>query len=505
MKSICDNIQKISIYYVFCCIALIMCGIIAGISVQKFNIENRSLGEIIVFASVFAVAMSIYILAILYGYSRKKLTIDMLVRIIVLGGFILKIIYIIYTPITIRSDDVYTINDTGHMGYIYTIFSTYMFPTNPASGWEFPQPPLHHIIAALWMKLFDFVGFPLEWLCESIQFLTTVYTTLTVIIVDKIYCELSDKETGRLFTVCCATFLPYMIVMSGDANNDALLTLLMTTIILLTVRWWKEPKYKNIVYIAIVFGLAMMTKYSVALLVPPITFVFAVRFFGEKNYLSYIKQFLLFLAVCGPICLWWPIRLLIMYDLPFGFVQASKVSEPQYIGGFSAFERLFDFSNKLNHSYIVWDNLLKECDYNIFINLIKSACFGEQDFITYNEVLNIVGDILFFVMIAFTSVVVYLFIKWIAKGDSIITVRIFLSSICIIVGMSAVIRTLTPRMAFICNSNIRFIVVAVLLYYVIVGLMINNSNKQIINICYSFCGLLTVLSSTMWILCLMYH
>ena len=73
-----------------------MCGIIAGISVQKFNIENRSLGEIIVFASVFAVAMSIYILAILYGYSRKKLTIDMLVRIIVLGGFILKIIYIIW-------------------------------------------------------------------------------------------------------------------------------------------------------------------------------------------------------------------------------------------------------------------------------------------------------------------------------------------------------------------------------------------------------------------------
>ena len=227
MKRICENIRKISTYYVFCCIVLIMCSIIAGICVQKFHIENRSLSEIIIFACVFVVAMSIYILAILYSYSRNKLTIDMLVGIIVLGGFILRIIYIIYTPITIRSDDVYTINDTGHMGYIYTIFSTYMFPTNPASGWEFPQPPLHHIIAALWMKLFDFWGFSLEWLCESLQFLTTIYTTLTVIIVDKLYCELSDKETGRLFTVCCVSFLPYMIVMSGDANNDALLTLFM--------------------------------------------------------------------------------------------------------------------------------------------------------------------------------------------------------------------------------------------------------------------------------------
>ena len=143
--------------------------------------------------------------------------------------------------------------------------------------------------------------------------------------------------------------------------------------------------------------------------------------------------------------------------------------------------------------------------YNVFINLIKSACFGEQDFITYNAAINIVGDILFFVMLAFTFLVVYLFLKWIITGYSSIIIRIFLSSICIVVGMSAVIRTLTPRMAFICNSNIRFIVVAVLVYYIIAGLMINKQNKKTVYLCYSFCGLLTVLSSTMWILCLMYH
>ena len=504
MNEIIKN-DEINSFYLMSCICLTICGIIAGICVHRFHIENRSLREIIVFAGVFAVALIIFICAILFGYSRNKLSIDMLVRIVILGGFILKLIYITYTPITVRSDDVYTVNDTGHMGYIYTLFSTYRFPTNPESGWEFPQPPLHHIIAAIWIKLFDFVGFSLEWLCESVQFLTTVYTTLTVIVVDKIYSELSDKEAGRLFTVVCATFLPYMIVMSGDTNNDALLTLLMTIIILFTLRWWKDPTCRNIIYIAVAFGMAMMTKYSVALLVPPITLVFAVRFFGDKKYLSYIKQFALFVVVCGPLCLWWPIRLKLKFDLPFGFVQASNINEPQYIGGFSIFERLFGFSNKLNHSYIVWDNSSKQCDYNIFINLIKSACFGEQDFITYNVVINIVGDILFFVMIVFTLVVIYLFIKWIIKGDNSVIVRIFLSSICIIVGMSAVIRTLTPRMAFICNSNIRFIVVAVLVYYIIAGLMINRSNKKMVYICYSFCGLLTVLSSTMWILCLMYH
>lgn len=502
IKTIRDTEKK---YYVLSCVCLILCGIIAGICVQKINIEIRSLGKIISFASVFVVALIIYIFAILYGYSRKTLTLDMVVRIIIIGGFILRIIYIIYTPITVRSDDVYTIYDTGHMGYIYTIFSTYRFPTNPSIGWEFPQPPLHHIIAAVWMKVFDLLGFSLEWICESIQFLTTVYTTLTVIVVDKIYCELSDREAGRLFTVCSSTFLPYMTVMSGDVNNDALLTLFMLIIILLVIKWWKEPRCKNILFIAVTFGLAMMTKYSVALLVPPITIVFAMRFFGDKKYLEYFKQFALFIVVCGPICLWWPLRLLLKYELPIGFVQSSQITEPQYIGCFSIFDRLFDFKNKLDHSYIVWDNESIQCDRNIFVNLIKSACFGEQDFITYNAVLNLVGDLLFYVMIVFTIIVVYLFLRWIIKSDYSFAIKIFLSSISLIVGLSAVIRTLTPRMAFICNSNIRFIIVAVLVYYIIAGLTINDEDKGTKIVCFIHCGAITVLSCTMWILCLMYH
>lgn len=494
-----------NVYYVLCCICLIMCGIIAGICVHKFHIENRSLGEIIVFAGAFAVALILYICAILFGYSRNKLSIDMLVRIVIWGGFILRLIYITYTPITVRSDDVYTINDTGHMGYIYYIFSNFRFPSDPASGWEFPQPPLHHILAAIWMRILTTVGISVENACEGIQYLTSLYTTITAVVVDKIYRELSSNKKGRIFAVLCATYYPYMIVMSGDINNDALLTLLMMITILFTIRWWKTSTMINIVYIAVGFGLAMMTKYSAVLLVPSIALIFLVRFFKDKNYLMYIKQFMVFLTISVPISFYWPIRLKLKYNLDFGFIQKSSIQELQYIGGYSVFERLFSFRNKLNHSYIVWDNTSNMCDYNIFVNLIKTGTFGEQDFITYNPAINLIGDILFFIMIVFTLIMLGSFCYWCVNGDCDSIYRIFCAGIVLLVGISPVIRTLTPDMAFIFSSNIRFIMSAVLLSLIILGLLMDRMNKVAVNVCYYMSGSMVVLSSTMWILCVMYH
>ena len=44
--------------------------------------------------------------------------------------------------------------ETGHLAYIETIYQTGKLPTS--NSWQFYQQPLHHIIAAGWLKINEF-------------------------------------------------------------------------------------------------------------------------------------------------------------------------------------------------------------------------------------------------------------------------------------------------------------------------------------------------------------
>lgn len=486
-------------------IILIIFGAIITIVIGRFDAETVSLSASLILALCMITFLLVYGAIIWRMYGRGKLDINTLICLIFIFGWIMKMVYVKYTSILIRSDDVYYIDGTGHMGYIYSLFENHRFPGNPADGWEYGQPPLHHLVSAVWMTIVRGVGASLDGAIERVQYLTTFYSTAIAIVADFIYREFSDDNEGRIYTALATTFFPYMFVLSGDCNNDALLSLMMILTILFTVRWAKDNSLKNIVLIAIFFGLSMMTKYSAALLVPPIAMVFAIYFFANKKYIQYIKQFAVFLIISVPLSFWWPVYLLKTYGTPFGFVQESSPTEPQYIGGYSVMDRLFSIQNKFNHSYVVWDNKAPECDYNIFINMIKMGCFGEQDFICYNKVLNTIGDILFWLMLILTVVTVVLFVKWVVDSNYNLLLRLFVGISAIIVGLSAVIRTCTERMAYICNSNIRFVIVAVILFYIMSGLEINRTQKRFVRAIQIVMTAICILSCTMWMLCVMYH
>ncbi len=61
----------------------------------------------------------------------------------------------------------------GHLGYIGYLYYNHHLPDfDTRTAWSFSHPPLHHAIAALWVKLNVKLGVELELAIENIQLLT---------------------------------------------------------------------------------------------------------------------------------------------------------------------------------------------------------------------------------------------------------------------------------------------------------------------------------------------
>ena len=96
--------------------------------------------------------LAIFSFGIIYKIIKKdsKINTRNLAILIIAIGILIRAMYIVYTPITERQHDVYSINDEGHLGYIYRIYETSKLPdTNSV---QFYHPPLFHYIGARLVK-----------------------------------------------------------------------------------------------------------------------------------------------------------------------------------------------------------------------------------------------------------------------------------------------------------------------------------------------------------------
>ena len=92
---------------------------------------------------------------ILNEYEKnKKINFNKLILVIGIIGIVLRTVYILYTPLTERQHDLEA--NVGHLAYIETIYNTGKLPEH--NKWQFYQQPLHHIIAAGWLKINSMFG-----------------------------------------------------------------------------------------------------------------------------------------------------------------------------------------------------------------------------------------------------------------------------------------------------------------------------------------------------------
>lgn len=347
---------------------------------------------------------------------RKSLPLNWITITIGLG-ILVKIAYILYTPVWCRQHDVIDFGAVeGHAAYIEYLLNNKALPDfDPRERWAFFQPPLHHIIAAVWMKIYTKFGIPIQQVRENVQVLTLFYTCSVTLFSYYIFKEFDLKKWGMRIACMIMAFSPVFILMSGSINNDALCIALQVAAIYFSIRWYKEPKLWFILLTAVCIGGSMMAKLSGGAVAPAVLAIFIlklltvpvdddtsasvapngfhIRYFFS-NLKAYILQFVSFAIVCFPLGLWSPIRNKVLFDVPFNFTPPVGEGLEQY----SLLQRLLDL--RLNSVYPAMINNGDAYDeYNIFLALVKTSLFGEYNFGNTDPLVNPFAILLFIITV----------------------------------------------------------------------------------------------------------
>ena len=303
---------------------------------------------------------------------------------IIIGSVLLG--YNIYTPYHSRQHDGRNFNYPeygGHFGYIGYIYTYHTLPVgSPADTWCFYNPPLFYIISTIILKITTFLKGSLELGFENLQIFAMIYTIIFDVYVYKILKELNIKKS-IIPTILFVALSPAMVIMSGSINNDILSITLATMAIYYTLIWYKQDDLKTLIKIALTISLSIMTKISTALIAVAIAIVFLKKVIeNKKHFFKYVKHFSIFALIALPIGLWFPIKNLVLYDIPFTYVQSVDESNDANISEYSVLERFFKINTKQLSKVNI--NMTKEnAEYNLYTTTLKS--FVIDEYIDYYE------------------------------------------------------------------------------------------------------------------------
>jgi len=330
-----------------------------------------------------------------YFAVTKKLTVRNIILLLFSAGFVVRLNYVLITTVSfkVRQHDLYKFGGgRGHSGYIEHFYTNgFTLPDiNPITKAQFYHPPLHHLLAAVWMRLLTTFGMSYQRAIESLPFLTLFYSMCALVLCERILDQLKLRGFGKIIALAIITFHPTFILFSGSVNNDNLAVLFTLLAIYAALKWYFTPEMKNIILVAVAVGLGMSTKLSVALVAPAIAVLFATKTFFENGdfFKKAWKQYAVFGVICFPLGLWYYIRNVVKYNIPITYIPKLSISSDQYVGNYSVYERLFDFSGHPFKNVFINKIINGEgeyFEYNPFVFIIKSSMFGEYTFTRYYE------------------------------------------------------------------------------------------------------------------------
>ncbi len=340
--------------------------------------------------------------------------------IVALLGLALRFYYVIATPVLQKNQyDIGSVDGsqgifTGHLGYIYYLYTNRCLPDfDPREVYQFFHPPLHHGIEGLWLSVVniftkDFVA-QLEWL----QIPTLAYSCLIVLVTWKLVKELNVPGNRQWIVLGVIALHPTLIYMAGSLNNDGLSLLFQFAVIWFVVRWYKKRTTPNIVWIALAISLGMLTKLSASLMAIPTAFVFLYVFVAEWKELGSFPikrfiQYVVFGVICVPLGMSWAVRCKLKFDMPLAYVNKLPEDSWQYIGDYTLWQRFgipnpIEFIKNLSHGSIGFGE-------NMWVQLFRTAALGEMDLSELSMTLKVLSMLLILV----TTVVAFIaFVKFI--------------------------------------------------------------------------------------------
>ncbi len=346
--------------------------IVYGVSLSALAFSERS-------AMLCAIApFAVWCVGCVYLKIKDKLKPEHLTALIILLGIGVRVYYILATDWNERQHDVFVFDTQGHAGYIYTLMKTGRLPeTNTGL---FYHPPLHHYIMSVVGNMLSKAINTTDQVFETLQLLPAYYSLMCGLVFLKILDIFKLRQESKLLFFALFMLHPSLIIFSGSINNDILCLLLSMCAVLYLMRFWDKQSMKNAVLMGAFLGLAMMAKVSAVTMAIVIAVVFVIRLIRPtdgRSRKSVLINELCFGAVSIPLGMWYPIRNLIKFHQPLGYVMPIGKSHPLYCGDKSFLERfvLLPVKELFKNTYCI-----PEEDYNIPIYTIKCSLFGEYTF-----------------------------------------------------------------------------------------------------------------------------
>ena len=420
---------------------------------------------------------------------------NLTVKCIFILGIILRFFAVLLSNPMLSNHDVGEIGSYGHLDYAIYIYKN--FSLAPYNNYEFSQPPLNAILQALVMKfvsVFNNFGNDYVKLFECTKVLNFAYSIITLYFIYKILIELELKDKIINFVLFIAAIYPGYLIMATQFNNDGISNMFFFISLYLSIKWSREKNALTIVLLALSIGIGMLAKISVGLIAfitgPMMIIVFlkSMMDYKKKNITSeefrnMIFQIFIFLIIVFPIGLSFSLRKYLLFgqkineinEIAAGTAYDLKLYNVDFFDRFLSFpiHRLFgDKTGVYKNSQIY--HLLYESyggnagiyhqalEYNIWIDLIKTATFDEYNF--GRGVLYIICFIIYilnitFFFVGFVSIIINC-IKVFKGTDKSFKNNIFnariISLILFIIAISSYI-LFNYKYAYSCNSNFRYI------------------------------------------------
>lgn len=421
-------------------------------------------------------------------YFKKKLTTDAAILMIFIISYFVRLGYMLYTPYDVRQYDTVVSSNNGHEGYAWILYTTGALPIT--NEYQFYHPPLNAFIQAMFMHIstgilplgnaiygegtFDITD--MNVLFQSCQILSLLYMNIAAYIGVK---TIRAFHLPKFLDLLCSAFVclfPRLIQLSGQLNNDPICIMFCFFAVYYTLKWWREKTFKNIILLALAIGFALFSKLNggtICLLTASIfiiEFVKAIMSKDKHRIINICLQYIVFLAICAPIGLWYQVFSMYRFGQPFGYV-FSNLNQGLSTAGYSVFDRffnIFDFEDLSRGIFASsWD------DKNLYIYLVRSFIFGEFSF-WHAEAFALIAVIANYLLIISTVVFYIIYLvkakKDNAEGKLFSGVLVFTQCACLVYFYIA--------MPYGCTMDARYIMPSIIGFALMLGFIGKESLKQ---------------------------
>ena len=314
---------------------------------------------------------------------NKSLSYGLLLLFILMAAFVLKTEYILYTPTWVRQHDVVGAGaGFGQAAFIeYFCEKLRLIDFDPRKIWGFFQPPLHHMTAGLYLRLWTHIqGISYGQCFEALQGLTLFYSLMTGLVSYLFFRE--NGYRGKLLLMGAAFMLlnPCFIQMAGSINNDILCILLQLLAMYFFYRWMSSEELLQLCLSALFLGLSMMAKLSAIMLAPPMGLILLyhlyLRIKNKGKLLPLLAEYMLFGLISVPLGIWSPVRNYLRFGVPLNYTPEVGESLAEY----SLIERFFRLGEELSPFIRLKSSGASYDEFNILFSILKTGIFGEADF-----------------------------------------------------------------------------------------------------------------------------